>query len=60
MIQLRHQTTRPRYIDSKLVLKAKEVVGQTANIRELKAAQAVLAVARWSQFAQGQRSGHPR
>src|SRR5437016_12254003 len=33
---------RPRHIDSKLVLKAKQVVAQTTDIKELKAAQAVL------------------
>lgn len=33
---------RPRHIDSKLVSKAKQVVAQTTDIKELKAAQAVL------------------
>ena len=33
---------RPRHIDSKLVSKAKQVVTQTTDIQELKAAQAVL------------------
>src|SRR5437867_11081595 len=33
---------RPRHIDAKLVLKAKQVVAQTTDIKELKAAQAVL------------------
>jgi len=33
---------RPRRIDSKLVLKARQVVAQTTDIDELKAAQSVL------------------
>jgi len=33
---------RPRHIDSKLVLKAKQVVAQATDIKQLKAAQAVL------------------
>lgn len=33
---------RPRHIDSKLVLKAKQVVAQASDIKQLKAAQAVL------------------
>jgi transposase len=33
---------RPRHIDSKLVLKAKQVVAHTTDIKELRAAQAVL------------------
>ena len=33
---------RPRHVDSKLVLKAKQVVAHTTDIKELRAAQAVL------------------